>query len=291
MIIRTEEVAAVDARHYVPKLHTLEDLNLHFAGTRVTIKWSYGTPGEIIGRAVEYSYLHEEWVKTFYPLATHYVALFDSEVRIYINVENEAQYFKLLSRRLRSQLANEEASHRARADAMQAEIARLKEQISKWRKAWQRGNGRIHELNAEVEQLNARTDAMHQAITYMERDNTILQQSLADAMRAVPESDAVLIGELIDIIRDFGHGDDTPEYKRALELIGAVPEGDMSAPTPGLDLSTECSMCKKTEADIMQTIRRFGDINVCFQCYEKSPDYMRHQFEKRREYLAESAAE
>jgi hypothetical protein len=58
--------------------------------------------------------------------------------------------------------------------------------------------------------------------------NLVLTGALADAMRAVPESDAVLIGELIDIIRDFGHGDDTPEYKRALELIGAVPVGDMS---------------------------------------------------------------
>jgi len=39
------------------------------------------------------------------------------------------------------------------------------------------------------------------------------------------------IGKLIALIRQ-GAGEDSPEYQRALELIGAPPAGDVSAPLP-----------------------------------------------------------
>jgi hypothetical protein len=56
-----------------------------------------------------------------------------------------------------------------------------------------------------------------------------LTGALSDAMRAVPESDAALIGELMRLF-EAGAGEDCLEYQRALEIIGAPPVGDVSGP-------------------------------------------------------------
>jgi hypothetical protein len=40
-----------------------------------------------------------------------------------------------------------------------------------------------------------------------------------------------------------------------------------------------CSMCKVSETELGQTIRRFRDIHICFKCYDTMPRHMQEQLQ------------
>ncbi|MHC4647527.1 MAG: hypothetical protein ACYTBJ_18730 [Planctomycetota bacterium] len=150
-----------------------------------------------------------------------------------------------------------------------AEIAALREQVETWKSIagehmdksmWRDMWARVWKAAAKKQNDKAQ-DWFNEWLTAMAQLR--LAADMPDTLQDDYNAAQVTIGKLYAMVQALyaiatnGHDDDTVEVTRANtvmraadELIGVPPKGDVSA--RGLDLSTECSMCKKTEADIMQ---------------------------------------